>query len=212
MEYKELVLELEKHDFKYQPYVYLAIENKQIRDQLIENITGDYHINIYYNSYYLVNEASKKEPKLFYEYWDVLVPLLHHKNSYHRSIAHWILTNLVKVDTDNKFSAIKDTYFLMIKDTKFQTGLMALRDIITISEWRKDLYPEIIDLFLHKELLIEYKDNQISKIEYEIIEFLSIIDCDKDTKFRINQYVITCLNSKSSKTRALAKKILKNSE
>ena len=212
MRYEELVLELKKNDFKYDPYVYLAIEDKYIRDQLIENITGEYHINIYYNSYYLVNAASKKEPSLFYEYWDALVPLLTHKNSYHRSIGHWILTNLVKVDIDHKFDAIKDTYFSMIKDVKFQTGLMALRDIISISQWREDLKIEIIDLFLNKEVLIEYKDNQVSKMEYEIITYLSNIDCDAKTKLRIKQYVIGCLDSKTNTTRILAKKVLKQLE
>lgn len=108
MKYEELLLELEKHDFKYGPYIHLAIDDINIREKLINNITEDRHINVYYNSYYLIYEASKINPELFYQYWDSLIPLLNHKNSYHRSISHWILTNLIKVDNDNKFDLIKE--------------------------------------------------------------------------------------------------------
>lgn len=209
MIYEELLLELKKHDFKYEPYIFLAIDDENIREKLIKNITEENHINIYYNSYYLVYEASKIKPKLFYQYWDSLVPLLDHKNSYHRSIAHWILTNLIKVDNNNKFNLIKDRYFSMIKDEKFQTGYMVLKDIIIMSDYRVDLKSEIIELFLNENMLKGYKENQIARMQYEIISFFSEINCDANTKTKIINYIKMCQNSNSNKTRRKAKDTLK---
>lgn len=42
----------------------------------------------------------------------------------------------------------------MIKDEKFSTGLMALRDIIMMRDYRPDLSEEIINLFLYKDLML----------------------------------------------------------
>lgn len=209
MKYKELLKELEKSDFKYEPYVHLAIDSEDIRNQLIENITGNYHINIYYNSYYLIYEASKKEPQLFYKYWESLVPLLNHKNSYHRSIGHWILTNLIKIDIDKKFDLIKDKYFLMVKDEKFLTGFMALKDIIIMSDYRTDLKNEIISLFFKEDLLNDYKDSQIGKMEYEIIVFFSKVEIDLNTRKKIIEYVKSKQNSNIIKTKKKAVSTLK---
>lgn len=210
MTYEKLLIELKKHDFKYEPYVHLAINNSDIRERLIKNITEDNHINLYYNSYHLVYEASKNSPELFYQYWDDLVPLLNHKNSYHRSIAHWILTNLIKVDIENKFSLIKNRYFNMIKDEKFLTGLMALKDIIIVSGYRYDLNDEITSLFLNKDLIKNYKENQISKFQYEIIKYFNKIYHDSRRKNEIITYVKECLDSKSIKTCKIAQIFLNN--
>lgn len=210
MKYSELLIELKKSDFAYAPYVHLAIEDETIRKQLIENITGDHHINIYYNSYYLVYEASKLQPILFYPYWDVLTPLLTHRNSYHRSIAHWILTNLVKVDKESKFDRIKDQYFLMIKDEKFLTGFMALKDIVTMSGDRRDLQNEIVDLFLNEALLEGYKDTQIGKMEYVIIQYFNDIEKDNGVYEKVVAYVQSKLDSPVKKTQKIARDFMKH--
>lgn len=212
MKYEDLLIELKKHDFNYKPYIHLAIDNEEIREQLIKNIVEDNHINIYYNSYYLIDEASKQCPELFYQYWDCLVPLFDYKNSYHRNISHWIITNLIKVDKNNKFDLIKKRYFGMIKDEKFLTGLMALRDIIIMTEYRNDLKEEIINFFLDKTLIENYKENQISKIQYEILEYFGKVYYDSKNKNKIISYIKDCLDSKSIKTRKLAKTILNEFE
>lgn len=208
MKYEELELELKKNNFDYKPYIYLAITDIEIRKKLIRNITEDNHINIYYNSHYLIKEASKIKPELFYEYWDLLVPLLYHKNSYHRSISHWILTNLVKIDKDNKFGLIKDKYFAMIKDEKFLTGFMALKDIIIVSDYNNYLNDEVTNLFLDKSLIENYKESQISKFQYEMLLYFEKVHKDSKFKNEINNYITNCINSKNIKISKLAQKIL----
>ena len=210
MKYEELLLELKKHNFKYNSYIHLAIDDKNIREQLINNITEDNHINIYYNSYHLVYEASKDYPKLFYPYWDSLVPLLYNENSYHRSISHDILTNLIKVDHDNKFDSIQEKYFSMIKDEKFSTGLVALRNIMIISEYRQDLKNKIISLFLNKDFLINYKENQINRMEYEIIEFFAKTSFNSDYKNDVVNYIKSSTNSNNKRIKKIAEKTLKS--
>lgn len=209
MEYKELLLELEKHDFKYKPYIHLAIDNEIIREQLIKNITEDNHINIYYNSYHLVYGASKDYPELFYQYWDSLVPLLYHENSYHRSISHDILTNLIKIDNDNKFDLIQEKYFSMIKDEKFSTGLLALRNIIQMSDYRLDLKNKIINLLLNKDLLTSYKENQINRMQYEIIEFFGNTTIS-DNKNSVINYIKSSTDSNNSRIKKITEYALKS--
>jgi hypothetical protein len=209
LKYEELELKLKKHDFKYKPYIHISIDNKNIRKQLIKNITEDNHINIYYNSYHLVYEASKEHPELFYPYWDSLVPLLNHKNSYHRSISHDILTNLIQVDNDNKFDLIQEKYFSMIKDEKFSTGLGALRNIFLVSEYRPDLKNKIVIILLNKDLLTNYKENQVNRMQFEIIEFLGKTTISENKNNVIN-YIINSKESNNSRIKKIAEYALKS--
>lgn len=207
MKYEELHSLLQNHLFKYEKYVQYAIDDDLIRNQLIHNITHKNHINIYYNSYHLIDEASKLQPELFYMYWDDLLPLLHHENSYHRSIAHWILTNLIPIDEQHKLDLIKDKYFHMIKDDKFLTGFMALKDIMIMSPYRPDLQEEIIRYLIMDAMYDGYSEKQYIKFQIEILHYLKPLVASGSYPATVTSYIKKQRTSTYPKLQKLANSI-----
>ena len=98
LNYEEILKAFQEKEFHIDDYISVVVESKDIREKLIQNLIEQTHINVYYRSYYLINAVSLTNPELFYEYWDLFVSLRYHKNSYHRNIFHWIITNLIPVD------------------------------------------------------------------------------------------------------------------
>lgn len=209
MNYLDIEKRFQDKEFDYHKFVPLALEDKSVRDKLIENIVdGKNHINIYYRSYYIVDEASKEKPELFYEYWDNLVTILHHKNTYHRLIAHWLLTNLISVDKDNKFAEIKDEFFAAIDDEKVLVGLEAVKDITIVSEYRSDLEEEIISLFLNDNMLKNYLERQKERFYFLYMEYFDTV-LEKRKDQRLIDFCRKCLTVKNTNTLKQTKKVLK---
>ena len=166
LNYEEILKAFQEKEFHIDDYISVVVESKDIREKLIQNLIEQTHINVYYRSYYLINAVSLTNPELFYEYWDLFVSLRYHKNSYHRNIFHWIITNLIPVDSQNKFDKIKKEYFSQIKDVKVLTGLEAMKDIIIMSQYRPDLEEEIISLFLDENMIKDYTDKQKDRFHF----------------------------------------------
>ena len=208
LNYEEILKAFQEKEFHIDDYISVVVESKDIREKLIQNLIEQTHINVYYRSYYLINAVSLTNPELFYEYWDLFVSLRYHKNSYHRNIFHWIITNLIPVDSQNKFDKIKKEYFSQIKDVKVLTGLEAMKDIIIMSQYRPDLEEEIISLFIDENMIKDYTDKQKDRFHFYSMEYFeSLLDRKKDE--RLLDFIKTCLNAKNTTTAKKAKQILK---
>lgn len=211
MQYENLEKAFQDKEFHTEAFIPLVMEQKAVRDRLIENLEEDTHINIYYRSYYLIDAVSKTNPELFYEYWNRLARLRFHKNSYHRNIFHWIITNLIPADKENQFDKIKDEYFSQIKDVKVLTGLEAVKDIIRMCAYRPDLEGEIISLLLNEELLEDYTDKQKDRFHCLAMEYFdTVLSRGKDE--RLMEFIRLCANAKNSTTARTAKQLIKKYE
>jgi len=209
MNYSDIEKEFNEKEFDYHKFVDYALNDESIRDKLVANIVdGNNHINIYYHSYYIINEASKEKPELFYKYWDDYLKIAKHKNSYHRIISHWLLTNLISIDYKNTFDDIKDDFFLAIKDERVSNGLAAVTDIIEVAKHRPDLENEIINLFLNEDLLINYTEKHRARFYFLYMEYFEIILKDNYDQKLIN-FIEGCLESNTINTKRCAIKLLK---
>ena len=206
--YQELESAFQRPEFSVNTFIPLVIASNEVRNKLIQNLIQETHINVYYRSYYLIDAVSRIDPQLFYEYWDQLIKLSTHKNSYHRSIYHWILANLISVDHERKFDAVKDMYFAQIRDQKMLTGLEAVKDIIRISAYRPDLEEEIIQLFLNEAMLQAYTDKQIDRFHYFFLTYFDTI-LDKHRDERLLDFVRNFCFAKNANTAKKAKQIMK---
>ena len=177
---------------KFDPSLYLerALTDINFQDWLIGNLTIDKHINLYYRSYYVLDLATINEPQLFYHYWDSLVPLLKHKNTYHRCIAHRLLTNLVKIDQEKKLDKILADYLLILEDEKIQNIIMGIRDLNIIFEIRADLINNLVKYLLQINYE-HFNERQIIKLHFEI---LLLINQHLNTlnPNQINEFLQTC--------------------
>jgi hypothetical protein len=119
MDYPEIAGHFQTTSFDPQPFVQTAIDDRKVRERLVENIVdGQNHINEYFNSYLIIKEVAVKNPELIYDEWERIWALHTHKNSYHRWIAHDLITQLLVIDHEDKFEGIKQEYVLLPKGEK----------------------------------------------------------------------------------------------
>ena len=64
-----------------------------------------------------------------YEVWDRLHEKLDHENSYQRSIAVMLLSNLAKGDVENRLAKSLDRIFIHTRDDKFITSRQCIQNI-----------------------------------------------------------------------------------
>ncbi len=78
---KNIILkEISQKDFDRDYFVKLINSDSNIRELIINELFSNTNIMIYYHCYYVVSDASKKVPILYYNYWDKFVKLLDHDN------------------------------------------------------------------------------------------------------------------------------------
>jgi hypothetical protein len=165
MDYPEIAGHFQTTSFDPQPFVQTAIDDRKVRERLVENIVdGQNHINEYFNSYLIIKEEAVKNPELIYDEWERIWALHTHKNSYHRWIAHDLITQLLVIDHEDKFEGIKQEYVLLPKGEKISNFLKMTENIQEASRY-KDLQQEIQRLLADQEWLSHFNEKQVKRIE-----------------------------------------------
>lgn len=209
MDYQTIESEFHDKEFAVTKFIPLVLESENVRDNLISNlIDGHNHINVYYRSFYLVDEASKLKPELFYQYWDKLTKLLTYQSTYHRLIGQTVLTNLIVVDELHKFDTIKKTFFTLLSDEKVLNGIEAVKHLIIINKYRPDLTSEIVEFFLDESLLKNYSQRQTERFYALYLEYFDTVLERKDDP-RLKVFIEKCLSVKNTNTLKIAKKLFK---
>lgn len=131
-------------------FVEAATLDESVRDEIVRLMIADPGIMVYYHCFSVVSRASQEHPELFYRYWQALVPLLKHENSYHRDFALTILANLTAVDGDHRFRAVYRDYFAHVHDPKFMTARCCVQNaakvIANAPEFGNDIAALLMDL------------------------------------------------------------------
>ena len=206
-----LVNEIAKFDFNREELVNRILEDQIDRDFVLNQILTNDDIMVYYQCFYLLQDATEMKPLLFYKYWNNIVELLYHKNSYHRDIAVTLLANLVIVDCENRFDEVLSDYLKILYDDKFKTAVSCIRCF-------KKILPIRIDLIgiVFKNLIEHYKKTNYSEKQEEYIsgEISSLFDqvfdnLDTSQKTVAVDFICNGIKSKSPKTKKICKEIIK---
>lgn len=165
MDYQEIARHFQTTSFDPQPFVQTAIDDRKVREKLVENVVdGQNHINEYFNSYLIIKEVAIKNPELIYDEWERIWALHTHKNSYHRWIAHDLITQLLVIDHEDKFEAIKQEYVLLPKEEKISNFLKMIENIKEASR-HKDLQHEKKHLLTDQVWLSNFNEKQMKRID-----------------------------------------------
>lgn len=92
-----------------------------------------------------VIELTEEEVNWIYEYWDILVKKLDSENSYQRTIGMFVLSNLAKSDSENRFEGILDKYLMMAEDEKFITSRQTLQTVWKVAVTKENCRARIIE-------------------------------------------------------------------
>ncbi|WP_051412091.1 hypothetical protein [Halonatronum saccharophilum] len=207
---KDIILkEISQKDFDRDYFVKLINSNSIIREFIINELITNSNIMIYYHCYYVVNDASKKAPSLYYKYWNKFIKLLDYDNSYYRNIGLTLIANLVEVDEENRLSLIWSKYLEHINDEKFITGECCINNIRIILKTRADMIDEVVNILLNFEKVWNYTEKQIALLEYSVLNIFDDLFFRGDYTDEVVCFIKKRASSISPKTRKKAKQLIK---
>lgn len=205
----EIIEKIAEKDFDVDEFAQLAICDENAREEIVNQMLTNPAIMVYYHCYYVVEKASRKRPELFYQYWDEIAKLLHHKNSYHRDFALEIIGNLTEVDQENRFSEIEDDYFGIVNDKKFMTGNCCVKNLLKIYQHKAELRDRIIELLLDVDNRCDYTEKQKGVLKADVLDIFDEVYEEVAERDEIKEFIKAELHSISPKTRKKAKELVK---
>lgn len=203
---------LEKIKDKHLDVPYFAkqtIQDGGFRHFIVEELLHNNDIMVYYHCYYILSLASELEPELFYSFWDDFAGLIHHKNSYHRSIGLTLIAHLVTCDGERLMDGLLSTFLAHIDDEKFMTGQCCVQHLKRIVNNRKDLREHIIETLLDIDNKCSYPEKQKELLKYEVLNVFEMVYDTIDQKERLDDFIIQASDSISGKTMKKARQLRK---
>lgn len=208
MNIADIEAQISAKDFDRAAFVRLAVEDGAARDEIMRLLVTHPHIMVYFQCYYVADDASAAHPGLFYKYWDALVPLLGHPNSYHRDIALTLLANLTAVDTADRFAGVLEPYLACLHDAKFMTAECCIRNCAKILTHKPALKGHILSRLLDVVRDSPYTLKQTELLKAAVLEVIAIIPAPERGSEELTTFLHECRQSPSPKTRRLAKALL----
>jgi len=205
MDASTLIQKISARNLDVEKFSRLAISDAHARDEIIHQMTTHPHIMVYYNCYYVIDHASQERPELFYPYWNSLVPLLNHPNSYHRDIGMTILANLAAVDNENRFNAIFEEYFSHLNDARFMTAHCCVCNSRKIMRSKSGLRDQILTLLLSVDSLCSFPEKQRELMKADILEIIDEFYPEIKGRDRADEFIRKACVSISPKTKKIAK-------
>lgn len=186
-----------------------AIKDEKLLSELLEGILSKKD-ETRFNSHQVLRYISEEYPKVLYPKWNYLAELLDSDNHYHRYISISLLANLVMADTENKFEEIFDKYFSNIDGDRTMVAGQAALNSGKIAKAKPNLQTKITDKLLNIDKTHRGKQTDLMKA-YAIEAFNEYFEEASDRE-KISDFVKAQLESKSPKTRKVAKEFLKRWE
>jgi hypothetical protein len=162
------------------------------------------------NSFNRLMRISEDQPELLYPKYDYLANLLDSDNHYQRNIAINLIANLALIDTENKFEKIFDKYFSNIDGNRTMVAGQAAINSGKIARAKPNLRTKITKRLLNLEKT--HKGKHVDLIIAYAIEAFEQYFKELSNKKEILVFIKTQLESKSPKTRKLAREFLKKNE
>lgn len=203
-----LILKISDKNVDIDEFVEMVISDGSIRDEIINQMLNNKDIMVYYHSYYIISKASELRPELFYKYWDDFVSQLNHENSYHRDFGLSLISNLTKMDEENRFSSIFEDYFKHLDDAKFMTARHCVQNTAKILVNKSSLNDDIINILLDIDSWCSFSPKQKALLKSDVIEVFDGFYNGINDKKRVNKFVNAELDSISPKTKKRAKEFI----
>ena len=158
------------------------------------------------NSFKAMQVISHENPDFLYGEWDYFQEMLKSPNNYHKYIAIYILASLTSVDTDNKFEMIFDDYYQVLAGDKAMNASHVALNSSIIAHNKPDLRSRIVTLLTSIDDIHQGKQKEL--IKAYAIESLQKIYPEAEDQQLIENFVKSQMDSKSPKTRKMAKSFL----
>lgn len=208
MDLDQLIKDISAADVDVKTFTSHIIQDAPTREAVVRLVLTHPHIMVYYHCYYILDQATLERPDLFYPYWDDLVPLLEHKNSYHRDIGMTLLANLTRVDEQSRFELFFDRYFAHLHDAKFMTAVNCVQNSQKIVRYKPHLMDRILPLLLNMDTLTDYPKKQKELMKSFILPIFDELFDSLNNDKAVLEFIKACAASSSPKTKKMAAALL----
>ncbi len=178
-----------------------AMDNPDYLKKLIDNLLSK-DDEVRFSSFQTLLKISEKNPNILYKHWEYFEKMLTSKNSYHQYIAIHLLANLTKIDSENKFDKIYETYFGILKQGKTMTSAHAIEKAGKIAKFKKKYRSKITSLLLNFDKIYEGKQTELMKAS--VIRAFSYYFEESNQKEDIIKFAKKSEGSNSPKAHKLA--------
>jgi hypothetical protein len=182
----------------------MALEDEKILQEALDGVLSKKEV-VRKNSFQTLNLLSKQYPDKIYDRWDFFADLIREGNSFHKYIAIWIIANLTKADSENKFEKLFNDFYRLLGDKSvIPAGHVAAKSGI-IALAKPLLQNEITNRLLNiNNIVHRHKD----LVKAGAIEAFDLFFQKSKNQEKILEFVKAQLNCESPKTRKLAKEFL----
>jgi hypothetical protein len=184
-----------------------ALKDKEVLSEVLEGLTSKKE-TIRFNSFKILLLISENHPKVLYPKWDFFAELLSSDNTYHKYVAIYIIANLTRADTKNKFEKIFAKYYNLLNDKSVIPAAHVAGNSGKIAKAKPKLQTNVTNKLLGIDKTYHDPERRDLIKGYVIESFSEYFDEAKNKK-RIIEFVEKQLNSKSPRTKKKAKEFLK---
>jgi hypothetical protein len=183
----------------------LALKDEKVLQELLDGVLSKKDA-VRYGSFKALNILSEKHPEKLYGRWDFFADLMRSNNTHHKYIAIYIIANLTKVDAQNKFEKIFDTYYGLLGDKSVIPPAHVALNSGKIALAKPKLQTEITNRLLNIDATVQrHKD----LVKASAIEAFDAYFKKSKNQERIIEFVKAQLDCESPKTRKMATAFLK---
>ena len=201
-----MLSEMQSKDADIERMAEKALQNGELITELLDGL--EVKDETYrYNCYRVLFRITESHGSVLYGQWDYFVGLLHSDNSYRKMSGIQLLANLVRVDTENRFEQILDSYYDLLNDKSMIVAIYVANTSGKIVKAKPRLEPVITDKLLNIGRTYHSEDRK-QLIKAGVIEAFDQYFPESVHKERILDFVRKSGNSSSPKTRKLVQNFL----
>ena len=183
-----------------------ALKEEGILSNLIDNLTTK-NETIRYNCSKTLNLLSEEHPEVLYPKWDFFVELLNSGHTYWKLSVIPLIATLTRIDTENKFEEIFEMFFGLLNDKSMIPAVWIAANSGKIAKAKPELQTRITKKLLTIDQTHHHPERR-DLIKGGAIESFDEYFKEAVDKKKILEFVKKQLNSKSPKTRKIAKEFL----
>ena len=199
------MVSLDEKNIDVEELAWKAMDNSDVFQELKRGVRSKKNTTRQ-NSFKAMQVIAQENPDFLYGEWEYFHEMLKSPNNYHKYIAIYILASLTRVDADNKFERIFDDYYGVLAGDKAMNASHVALNSSTIAHNKPDLRSRIVEILTSIDDIHPGKQKEL--IKAYAIESLQKIYPEAEDQQLIENFVKSQMDSKSPKTRKMAKSFL----
>jgi hypothetical protein len=182
-----------------------ALKDEKRLQELLDGVLSKEDA-VRYGSFKALNVLSEKHPERLYDKWDFFADLLGSDNTHQKYIAIYIIANLTRVDSEERFEKLFNTYYGLFGDKSVIPPAHVALNSGKIALAKPKLQAEITSRLLDIDATVQRHKDLVKASAIEAFD--AYFEESRDQE-RIVEFVKAQLDCGSPKTRKMAKAFLK---